>query len=69
MTNHDNPNAFELLAQAKANMELAWLSKEQVKQHFCELFDKATAGDYDNLVMLCAEWLDVDAIRDDLKIQ
>lgn len=69
MTPNDTPNAFELLAQAKLNMKLAWMSKEEVNQHFSELFDKATAGDYDNLVVLCAEWLDVDAIKEDRQIQ
>jgi hypothetical protein len=45
------------------------MSKEDVNQHFGELFDKATAGDYDNLVVLCSEWLDVDAIKEDMQMQ
>lgn len=45
------------------------MSKEEVNQHFSELFDKATAGDYNNLVILCSEWLDVDAIKEDRQIQ
>ena len=66
MTATDTPNAFDLLAQAKLNMKLAWMSKEEESQKFSELYDKATAGDYENLVGLCAEWLDVEAIKEEL---
>lgn len=67
MNQTDTPNAFELLAQVKLNMKLAWMSKQEVNQKFNELHNKATAGDYENLVDLCSEWLDVEAIKEELE--
>jgi hypothetical protein len=43
------------------------MSKEEVSQTFSELFDKATAGSYEELVELCSEWLNMEAIREDLE--
>lgn len=43
------------------------MSKEEANLKFSELFDKATVGNYDNLVLLCSEWLDVEAIKEDLE--
>lgn len=67
MNHTDTPNAFDLLAQAKINMKLAWMSKADINLKFGELFDKATAGSYENLVELCSEWLDVEAIKEELE--
>lgn len=44
------------------------MSKEEANQQFSELYDKATAGNYENLVELCSEWLDVEAIKEELEI-
>lgn len=43
------------------------MSKADINLTFGELFDKATAGDYENLVLLCSEWLDVGAIKESLE--
>jgi hypothetical protein len=43
------------------------MSKADINLTFGELFDKATAGSYEELVELCSEWLDVEAIKEDLK--
>jgi hypothetical protein len=43
------------------------MSKADINLTFGELFDKATAGSYEELVELCSEWLDVEAIKEELE--
>ena len=41
------------------------MPKADINLKFSELFDKATAGSYEDLVLLCSERLDVEAIKED----
>lgn len=43
------------------------MSKEEATLEFNELFDKVTKGNYEELIELCYEWLDVEAIKEELE--
>lgn len=48
-------NAFAVLGKCREAMRRAKCSPERIK----EFTDKATSGDYDNLLATCAEYCDV----------
>lgn len=51
----ENGNAFNLIAIVVTALKRAGVSKEEIQQFQKE----AMSGDYDNLLMTCAKWVNV----------
>ena len=50
-----NGNAFVLIGLVRRALEEAGATREQIRTFVAE----ATSGDYDHLLVVCTEWVDV----------